>query len=275
MKKLLLVAALLLAGGVLQAEPTRNGPRAPGDMNVWRTTSPISRAGAVWISSSPFIHEIIVSSPAGVSAATAAVLTIYAETPGSEVEPDASTILARIQLSSIALTNTEFPKIWNFDTRAATSISVNVSSGAVEDGAAFVSMTYMDKTMPSNFKVWNSSFINVNNSTHTIAKGPVLLHKISVFKKAATQNTDLRIFNCHATQIDTCGTGANLISQIDLSTQAREWDYDILLSSGLTINSELANADIAVFYKTNPGSEYEYWTPHFASGTVEAGINSQ
>lgn len=259
MKKTLFLAAGLLIGGfsVAMAEPIVNGPRHPSTMRIWKSTNIAPNYSPVKVSNSAFIHQVLVSSPAAVDSSTDTRLTIYGSQDGT------GDILARVNISTIELTTNEIQR-WVYDIYASSGFSVVFTTGAIsddEDGAVQVIYT---NGPPEGFKVWQSTWFASNVTTHTLAGGPVLLHKVAV-TKAATGTSAMRIHNANSQ------TPANQIAQIDLTAGDREYDYDIMLSSGLTVNIEqngTISGEVMFFFKKNPSRDWEYWTPNFASGTV-------
>lgn len=267
MRKIVLLSAFLLFGGYLYAEPIQNGPRTPDSLTIWKSSNVIPASTPVRISSSAFLHQVVVSSPAAVTVSSNAVLSLYSAISTNTIEVNTN-VLGRIQASTHAVTDSDVMR-WTFDVYSSSGLSVIMSSGGIGNSAGSVQVIYQNGP-PANFRVWTSSFIQTDTSTHTLSKGPVILHKVSVNKLANTPNTLMDIHNCHVGASGTCATNANLIAQIDISTGARDYDFDIMLSSGLNVTFGTATADVTFFYKTNPGSQFEYWQPHFASGSVEA-----
>lgn len=267
MKKLVLFAALLLSGGILFAEPIANGPRSPGKMEVWKSTDVVAiTSGTINYGFSAFIHQVIISSPAQVDTSTDAVLTLYGRDPRS-IDPP----FGRIQVSTREIT-TDAIQRWTFDIYASTGFSVKFSTGALREGqgvdinqAGSAQILYKDY-VPEDFKVWASSFIPVESSTKTIAKGPVLLHKVAVNKIGTGAGGEMRIFNAYTTST----VVGDIIAEIDMKESAREYDFDVMLTSGLTVNFSTGTVypDVTLFYKTNPPRDWEWWIPILASGAM-------
>ena len=260
MKKTLFLAAGLLIGGfsVTLAEPIVNGPRNPATMKVWRSTNVAPATNtATKVSNSAFIHQVLVSSPAAVHRSSHAVLTIYGSQDGT------GDILARVQTSTTELSSNEIQR-WVYDIYASTGFSLTFSTGNLstdEDGA--VQVIYQNGP-PEGFKVWQSTWFASDTSAHRLGLGPILLHKVAV-TKAATGTSSMAIHNADAS------SPANLIGTIDLTAGDREYDFDVMCSSGLTVKIDQNGTipgEVMLFFKKNPSRDWEYWTPKFASGTV-------
>lgn len=262
-KKALVFAVCLFAGGNLFAEPVVNGPRDPARMKIWQSSAPYWGT-ANKITNSAMIHQVIVSSHADVDYSTDSVLSVYGSMDGTGDR------LFRVQVSTTETTS-QLLKRWTFDIYASSGLSYAYSTGTAGAGdvAGNLQILYK-KGPPEGFNVWQSSFMPSDTSTHTLAKGPVLLHKVIVLK-AATGTSPLRIHNAYSS------SPANQIAQIDLTAGAREYDFDIMLSSGLTTNIEqngTISADVMFLYKKNPSRDMEYWTPFFSSATVTTAVIS-
>lgn len=262
MKKYLFLAACLFLGGssIAVAEPITNGKRRVADMQVWKSTSVAATAGvAVKLSNSAFIHSVIVSSPAAVDSSAQAILTIYGSQDGT------GNILARIQTSTNEFTTGEVTR-YPMDIYASSGLSVIFSTGnATGDQPGVVQILYA-KGPPQDYKVWQSSWFASDVTTHTLAGGPVLLHKV-VVTKAATGTSNMRIYNNNSAS----PTASTLVSQIDLTAGHREYDFDVALSSGLQVNIDqngTISGEVMFYFKKNFPRDWEYWTPYFASGTI-------
>lgn len=267
MKKALLVlfAALFFSGGKVFAEPIVDGPRNPSKMIIWRSTNvaattAVDATTAVKLSNSALLHAVQVSSPAAVMFSTNAVLKVYGSQDGS------GNLLMQVNYSTANFSSMEQMRFVT-DIYASSGLSVVFTTGDARnsDAAGSVQMIY-SKGLPENYRVWQSSWFASDVSTHTLAKGPVLLHKVIV-TSAATGTSNMRIYNEYTgTPVST-----TIVSQIDLTEGEREYDFDVRLSSGLTVNIQqngTVPATVMFLFKTNPPGDWDVWQSTRVTGSV-------
>jgi hypothetical protein len=258
MKKSLigLLAVPLLCGAAL-AEPKAS----PGNMqnyNTYRSTDLAVTTGADIIRTS-VLHKVIVSSASPVQYSSNAVVAIYNSYGG------ASNIVASVQVSTDHVTNT---KEWTFDVPMSSGIYVTMTgTGDTGEGKAQLIYSPIRSGSPDGVRLWQSSYSVVDTAVHVITTKPCLVHKISVLKKG-TGTAVLTVYDQRATTAMT----SRRVAAIDLTDTAREYNYDMYLSSGLTIKSSGATSspEIMVFYKENPSQDYEIWRATCTSGTMTA-----
>ena len=257
MKKIILAALAACAiGGVIHAEPAP-GQADPANYRIYKASDVV--AGAAKIANSSFIHKVVISSPSNVDASTNSVLNIFNATDNTtNINPR-----FRVQLSSNEVTGaTE----WTFDIHNSSGLRVDHSTGDVNAGDVAGKVTVIYANPSPGYQVWSSSFMTVDTSTHAIARGPVLLHKVSVLKKSGG-GSGLRIYDQYSSSTDTNRT----IADIDITDTAREYVFNTILSSGITLyntDDNTVDGDIMVFYRERPSRDFEMWESTRVTGTV-------
>lgn len=243
MIKKLTVLAACFAGAFAFAEP-RRGLEDPANYNTYRSSNIPS--GNSQIAYGAYLHKVIISSP---SADTAGSTVTFYNASGGQVNE-----VFRINVSTAYLTGlSEF----NFGLYFSTGLRTGFAGATL--GA--VQAIYKPNGVPQGAKVWTSSFTAIDTSTYTVVKGPVLLHKIMVLAPA-TGAAVLRVHDQYS------ATPAKVIAQIDLNTAVKEYEFNVMLSSGITLNATAATGRILVLYKQNAPRDWEYWNCKLTSGTV-------
>jgi hypothetical protein len=261
MKKIVLsaITAFFLAGFVGGSSYAEQ-PQEPGGPEVYRVYKGTNAAaGSNKLTNSAFLHKVIVSSPAAVDYSTWSVLDIY------NSQGDNTNKVASVQISTNEVTGL---KSWTFDIYMSSGLRVNHSTGssALSDQGGSVQVIYNRGGVQQDYRVWRSSFMAVDTSTHIINAAQTYLHKVSVLKKGAG-TTKLRIYN----QNTSSPSSLEIMSEIDLADAARDYVYNVMMSSGLTINVNsvgTTTSEIMFFYEPNAPRDWEYWSSTYTTGAV-------
>lgn len=255
---LLAAASVLALCGVSRAElPTV--PNSGGNYRLYIATDLAPGTNTI-VGGTAFLHKVIVSSGAGVDISSMSVLDIY------NSRTNASNPVAKIQLST---TNVTAPVEWTFNIALSSGFVVNHSTGEAGRADYPGKVTAIYKNGSPGYDVWQSSgFFSIDAATHVFTRGPVLLHKIMVLKKAsATQR--LKVYD----SFNNPPAENKKVIDIDLSAAAREYTYNILFSTGMTFyaNADVTtDGDVLFLYKKNPSTDYEMWRSTCVFGSVSA-----
>lgn len=210
---------------------------------------------------STYLHKVIVSSAAeGVVLQSDSVINAY------NSYTNAANKKFAVQTSTI---NGTYPQEWTFDILMSSGLFVTNRSTPTTSHA---SAQFIYRNAPpggDNYKVWDSSYIVNNAAVHNLTAGPVLLHKISVMKKG----TGTAILNVYDNRMPASPT-VKKIAAIDLTDTAREYTFNVLCSSGITIQASGAGTvipEFMVLYKRNPSPDWEVWRATFTTGSVSLG----
>ena len=241
MKKLGFLAAFLLIGGIAHAEQ----PISAGPSNYRLYKSSNIATGSNRITGSAYLHKVIISSP------SSSTLDIYNAQGSNENK------VATIQISTTnygsGVTSLDFGIYLSSGIRTVHTAATTLGSAQL----VFAPAPQQD------YRIYNSSFIVSDTSTHTIQKGPVLLKRVLVLKPA-TSASSLRIWNQHSATVDTI----NQVADIDITT-CTQIDFDVMLSSGLTVSfNPNASGEVMLIYKGNPSRDYDYWSSTYTTGSV-------
>jgi hypothetical protein len=246
LKRMSFLAAFLLIGGIASAEPLP-GKEGPESYRLYKASD--VAAGTNKIANSAFLHKVIISSP---SASATSEIEIHNTQGGATQE------VFTVQADTTNVTGlTE----WTFDVYLSSGLTAKYTASAATGAVTLV----YGSGPQQDYKVWQSSFIVADTSTHTIAAGPVLLHKVMVLKKGAGTSV-LGIYN----QNSATTLSANRIADIDMVDGAREYVFNVMLSSGLTVMSPTAGTtapEYVLIYKKNPPRDWEAWSVYHTTAT--------
>lgn len=253
MKRLLIafLAAVSLSG-LASAEPARTPYEGMEYYNTYNSSNVTSTSGRIAYSS--YLHKVIISSAAAVTGTGGSTVAFY------NANGSATGLAFAVSLSTNDITG---PREYTMDLWMSSGIyAVNMTTGQVGS----TQVTYMRNAVPNNAKVWQSSWSYVDVATHTIAAGPVLLHSVKVLTKGSG-TTSMRLYNSQAA----APTSNTILGQVDLSAVG-EYDFDVLFSSGLTINCASIGsgspAGVLLTFKRNPSQDWEMWRSTMVTGTA-------
>lgn len=260
MKKILL--ALLTAAGLAVAARAEGTGTLFGqaNYNTYRSSDAISSAtGQVVVAGSCILHKVIVSSTAyNVLQSTNAVFQIL------DGQTSSGRLRAEINLSTQTLPLG--PSEYTFDIAMSSGIFTSYQ-GNVTNGKVTLIYTRAQPGSSNAWKVWTSTYMaSVDTNAHNLSYGPVLLHKIIVLTKG-TGTAVLGVYDSMATS----PSPNKEIAAIDLTDTAREYTYNILCSSGITVQSSGAGTvapQFLVLYKRNITQDYDVWQSSFTTGSV-------
>lgn len=261
MKKLL-IALLAAAGLAVGASAEGTGTKYnAGSYNVYKASDAISDATGQNVTDSPVIlHKVIISSPAfNVDVSTNATFQVL------QGQGAGASLRAEIDLStqSVASGATEY----TFDIALSSALSTDYSGNVTTGKVNLIYSRGNHPASPDGYRVWSSTFMAADTAVHNITAGPVLLHKIIVLKKG----TGTSVLNVYDSRQASSPTTTRRKAAIDLTDAAREYTYNIAMSSGITVEASGAGTVVPsyiVLYKKNASADYETWSAYFASGTV-------
>jgi hypothetical protein len=260
MKKLLI--ALLTAAGLavgVRAEGTYTRYNS-GFYKTYKSSDAVSSAtGQTVYAGSAVLHKVIVSSAAySVGVSTNAVFQV--------LDGNGSSAALRAEVNLTTQTLSSGVTEYTFDIAMSSGIYTKYS-GNVTTGNVNLIYDKINAASPQGYRVWSSTYIPADTSVHNIAAGPVLLHKIIVL----TKGTGTAILTAYDSRRPSSLSALERIAAIDLTDAAREYTYDILCSSGITLQSSGAGTvqpNFLVLYKKNPSQDYEVWKSSFTTGTT-------
>lgn len=252
-----LLAAAGLAAGV-RAEGT--GTKYEGEhYATYKSTDALfSATGQTVYAGSAILHKVIISSPSyNVGHSTNAVFQIYDGQSGS------GQLRAEVNTSTQSVAGvTEY----TFDIAMSSGIFTDFS-GSGTNGKMTIIYSRARPSSPDRYRVWSSTFMPADTAVHRISAGPVLLHKIIVL----TKGTGTAILTAYDSFVTASPQTSLRVAAVDLTDTAREYTYNVLCSSGITIQSSGAGTVVPNFillYKRNPSQDYEVWKSTFTSGTA-------
>lgn len=253
MKRLLIafLAAVSLSG-LASAEPARTPYEGMEYYKTYNSSNVTSTSGRIAYSS--YLHKVIISSAAAVTGTGGSTVAFY------NANGSATGLAFAVSLSTNDITG---PQDYTMDIWMSSGIyAVNMTTGQVGS----MQVTYMRNSAPNNAKIWQSSWSYVDVATHTLAGGPVLLHSVKVLTKG-TGTTSMRLYNSQAA----APASNSILGQVDL-TAVGEYDFDVLFSSGLTINcasiGSATPAGVLLTFKRNPPRDWEVWRSTMVTGTI-------
>lgn len=250
MKRVILgfLAAVCFAG-IASAEPKR-GDESLSNYYTYKSTN-IGLTNGFQSTYGAYLHKVIVSSPSAVTTTGGSTVTFY------NASGSATNKLFAVSASTNDLTGfNEF----ELNVYASSGIYiVNATTGTFGS----MQLVYYPNGVPNNAAVWASSFTVASGSTQTISVGTVLLHSVSVLTKGPA-STVMKVYDSSST------APTNQVAQVDLSS-VKEYNFDVMLSSGLTITATAGSAgpaQVLIRYRRSPRLDYEYWKPYYATGTL-------
>lgn len=261
MKRLLigLLTALGLAGLSQSVKAEGTGTRFnAGAYNVYSSSDvSLSTTGVNVAPGSRLLHKVIISSPSyNADTSTNAVISFYNNVSGSD------NLRFDVPYSTIAATGL---REFTFDIEMSSGIFAKIANATYNDSK--ITAIFTNNRSVNGYKVWSSTYMGADTSVHQISSGPVVLHKVIVL----TKGTGTSILTLYDTSGTASPLAANRFAAIDLTDTAREYTFNVLLSSGITVQASGAgtvNPKFIILYKRNPSGDYELWRSTFTTGTA-------
>jgi hypothetical protein len=262
MLALLAAAGLAVMGGRCYAEGT--GTKYDGGYySVYRSSDAVlDTTGQNVVAGPVILHKIIVSSPSyNVDVSTNAVFQIQ------DAQSGTGGLRAEVNLSTQSISG---PTEYTFDIALSSGFRTDFQ-GTGTNGKVTAIYSRVRPASPQGYRVWSSTYMPADTGVHRIALGPVLLHKIIVL----TKGTGTAILTAYDSYVTASPATSRRVAAVDLTDTAREYTYDILCSSGITIQSSGAGTVVPSFillYKQNPSQDYEVWRGTFTTGTATTAV---
>jgi len=245
-----LFAAALFIGGLAHAEAPE-GRTGADTYRLYSATNVPLGANQVR-SGSGYLYKVIVSSPGNGSSAS----VDFYDSNGSNANKKFT-----IQVDTTSMTGAQE---FTFGIAISSGLRTVFSTSAAA-GYGSVQAIY-SPGVQQNYRVWQSSFMPVDSSTHVISNRRVLLHKVIVLKKGAGTSV-LGFYN----QRSTTTSLANRKFNLDLTDGVKEYTLNAMFPDGLVVMAPSAGttaAEYILLYKQNPPLDWDYWNVYHATFAV-------
>lgn len=231
-----------------------------GESIIWRSTTPKLLGGTSTIQGPVTLYKVCIGSAAAVDKSTDSFVSIYDSTG------PLGGLQMKVQVSSTVV-GAGGSASWRMDKKFAKGMTMVWTSGlqaAQQQG--HVSLLYTNR-QPVNYRVYSSSFVPVDTTSHTIVAGPAILRSIKILNPGTGSSQTMEVYNSASKS----ATSASFNQRISLNTKViGEYFFDAWFPVGLTIgfkNQGTVAADILISYQgaPNPPRTSEFWQVYHSS----------